>query len=500
DGKTYVWAATPRQDSAITVFDINNGALIGNFASCAEPHDLEYHPLRDEVWVRCEGDVNTTDTTVDPTHLDVFSASNPSGQILTNILAGERALQEGISSSGYSVIAPSLGDTGYITDSEKPNLYKVNLSTKQVVDTIALSTPAEAHGLYEAAFSPVNNHIFIRALMCCTCGNLFDDNESCRNPAPFPVSPTTGSGAGLFNVNGTCGRDCSGTAADTVGVYEFDPATQQVVATHVMAEGMGGDPYPSPDGKHIVMLGKNGGKTVRVLKAGSQGQPSTVIVDLELDFSREGYENKSVAKDFAFVQNNGKTLLVMPSGTSHDVAIVDFDDADFATTYVQLTDAPFENGAPHGRYRSVEWAVGTDYVWTNDSDLDEHYVIDVVQGKVVKVITGIRRSSMLSVRNYEHMQQEQMLQEVSAESDKSSTNGDDNDPVVIAAIVLASLALLVGLANLVMMNKRSYNASNAARASNKNFNDVEVASELSEQALPIEKLNDPRNDPLGVST
>jgi len=54
--------------------------------------------------------------------------------------------------------------------------------------------------------------------------------------------------SGLLNVNGTCGRDCAGTEADSVGVYEFDARSKQVVTTHVMAEGMGGDPYPSLDG------------------------------------------------------------------------------------------------------------------------------------------------------------------------------------------------------------------------------------------------------------
>jgi len=252
------------------------------------------------------------------------------------------------------------------------------------------------------------------------------------------------------------------------------------------------------------MLGKNGGKTVRVLKAGIEGQPSTVLVDLELDFAREGYENLSVARDFAFVQRNGKTLLVMPSGTSHDVAIVDFDD-NFATTYVKFTDQPFENTAPHGRYRSVEWAVGTDYVWTNDSQLDEHYVIDVVKGQVVKTITGIRRSSMLSVQNYEKQLQEKMMQgaqpsqpaqgaqpsqPAQAAQPAGATDEEETDPLVIASIVIASLALIVGIVNLMKIpSKPSY-----AGASNKR--DIEVA----EQPLQVEKINDPRDDPLGVST
>lgn len=190
DRKKYVWASTSRDDATITVFDINTGALVGRFESCSDPHDLEFHPLRDEVWVRCtDVDGNSTD----PTHLDVFAASSLSGDIQTNILMGERALQEGLSSSGYSVIHPGLGDIGYLTDDSNPKLFKIDLSTKDVIDTIDL-LPA-AHGLYEVAFSPINNHIFVRALMCCSCGTANSDKESCGRSLGYPVSPITGKSA-----------------------------------------------------------------------------------------------------------------------------------------------------------------------------------------------------------------------------------------------------------------------------------------------------------------
>lgn len=218
-----------------------------------------------------------------------------------------------------------------------------------------------------------------------------------------------------------------------------------------------------------MLLGKNGGKTVRVLKAGVEGQPSTVLIDLELDFDREGYENLSVARDFAFVESNGRTLFIMPSGTSNDVAIVDFTD-NFATTYVKFTDKEFINKAPHGRYRSVEWAVGTDYVWTNDSDLDEHYVIDVIQGKVVKTIPNIQRSSMLSVQNYERMraaeQQATLMQTMQVTQEKVK------GPSVVATTVVASLALVVGIVNLGYMYTK--NKSNSA-TSNKEVTGQEFA-------------------------
>lgn len=54
-------------------------------------------------------------------------------------------------------------------------------------------------------------------------------------------------------MNGVCGSSCEAkTGIDTVGVYEYDTVTDSVVTTHVMKEGFGGDPYPSPDGSESI--------------------------------------------------------------------------------------------------------------------------------------------------------------------------------------------------------------------------------------------------------
>ena len=119
--------------------------------------------------------------------------------------------------------------------------------------------------------------------------------------------------------------------------------------------------------------------------------PSTTLIDLQLDFARDGYENLPVGLDFAFVDRDDRTLLVMPSGTEHKVAIVDLKNG-FEGRHVEFSEKDFENTAPHGRFCAVEWAVGTDCVWTNDSSGYEHYVIDIVNAKLVKTITGIARS------------------------------------------------------------------------------------------------------------
>mmetsp|Transcript_24099 Transcript_24099/g.33878 ORF Transcript_24099/g.33878 Transcript_24099/m.33878 type:complete len:315 (-) Transcript_24099:283-1227(-) len=188
DGKKYVWAAVNRGIPTIDLFDINTGSIVGTFESCHSPSSLEYHPLRDEIWVRC---TDIVENSTIHTNLDVLSASNPSGEIETDILVKARALEEGLSSNGKSVIDNTLGDVGYITDMDLPSLFKVDLSTKSIIDTIEMTPPS--NGLYEVAYSQVNKHIFVRSQICCTCGfEGADLGDSCGRRPGYNVTPTTG--------------------------------------------------------------------------------------------------------------------------------------------------------------------------------------------------------------------------------------------------------------------------------------------------------------------
>ena len=212
-------------------------------------------------------------------------------------------------------------------------------------------------------------------------------------------------------------------------------------------------------------MGKNGGDTVRIIKAGVPGAPSTTLIDLELEFVREPrYDNLSTARDFAFVMSGDATYLVIPSGVSHKVAIVNFD-KDFEIKHVTFSEKEFVNTAPHGRYRGVEWAVGTDYVWTNDSSEDEHYVIDVVNAKLVKTIEGIARSDLLSVQNWDRVRQrEDMVAEVRAAQAVQAQDAEAEEAVDlgVVALIVGAAALFVGLANLhVVSNMKNAQGSAA---------------------------------------
>lgn len=64
--------------------------------------------------------------------------------------------------------------------------------------------------------------------------------------------------------NGFCGR-CDGIPnVDTLGVYEFDTESETIIGSHVMEEGVGGDPFPSPDGGKFI-YGKNASITKQQL-------------------------------------------------------------------------------------------------------------------------------------------------------------------------------------------------------------------------------------------
>ena len=293
--------------------------------------------------------------------------------------------------------------------------------------------------------------------MCCTCGTAESDLDSCGRSSAYKVSPTTGKGAGLTDVDGLCGRSCSGVeTVDSVGVYEFDTESESVVATHLLAEGIGGEPYASHDGskspnvqgknstavlfgifsprqiysEYIVLLGKNGGSTVRVLEVGYRSvvrccyflsvfltyHLGSFIPHVICKLVRHYFPNRSTerpasqachplwslisswtSREIAIdtiilalpaispllkysarltwhslqVRHSNRSSILPPravaralttslaKGTSHTIAIVDFDN--FNVRHVTLTEADFENTAPHGRYRGVEWAVGTPY-------------------------------------------------------------------------------------------------------------------------------------------
>jgi len=467
DGKKFVWSAVSRGVSKIDVFDIDTGATVGSFETCMTPRDIEYHPLRNEIWVRCMA-------TSDPFggYMDVFSADSPGSDSSVSInLTGNHSL----SAYGFSVIDNSLGDVGYATVWNKPALFKIDLSSRKVLSNFTL--PA-AYGGYEVAYSRQNRHIFVRASVCCTCGfEGADLGEDCGRYGSSNVTITTGPAAGSV-LEGQCGR-CDGLAnVDSLGVYEFDTATDKIVGNHVMPDGTGGDPFGSPDGRHVVLVGRNGGQVIRILKAGVNGAISTVAIDLELGFSTVDEETSVVYNDFAFIQtavdddimNTGiaRDLIVIASGTENKVAFIDITDDKNDVTIVTLSNSAVMTAKKNRR--QVEWCVGTPYVWVDGASADEMYILNIDTKQMVTTIQGINSKKMISVENYAAKRTADLIaqQMMAAVTDTDEVNvnsvnpapvvvqnkdDSDIDPVGIAALVIGVCALVVGVANMVYMGR-----------------------------------------------
>jgi len=484
DGKKYVWGAVSRGVSKIDVFDIDTGATVGSFETCMTPRDIEYHPLRDEIWVRCMAVSDEFGG-----YMDVFSAASPGADTFANIdLTGNSTL----SAYGYSVIDNTLGDVGYATVWNQPTLYKIDLSERTVLESFNIPL---AYGGYEVAYSRVNQHIFVRASVCCTCGFVGSDlGEDCGRYGSSNVTITTGPSAGIVT-EGQCGR-CDGLAGvDTLGVMEFDTSRDKFIASHVMPDGTGGDPFGSPDGRHIVLVGRNGGEVLRILAAGEPGVASTVAFDLQLGFSNFEEEDSAVFNDFAFIQTSAddglgdgvdRDLIVIASGTENKVAIVDLMSGTPQVSIVTMRDDA-EMTARRSR-RQVEWVVGTKYVWIDGTGGEEVYVLDVDKKEMVKTIAGITTTKMLSVENYAAKRTADLISQqiiaaiadipeptvtqtetASSSSDSSDKaavvaqlaavdedeDEDDNDidAVGIAALVVGLCALIVGIANMIYMSR-----------------------------------------------
>merc|ERR1711957_512195 len=310
-----------------------------------------------------------------------------------------------------------------------------------VLDTFEIPL---AYGGYEVAYSKVNHHIFVRASVCCTCGFVGSDlGEDCGRYGSSNVTITTGPSAGTVT-EGQCGR-CDGLAGvDTLGVMEFDPNTDKFIASHVMPDGTGGDPFGSPDGRHIVLVGNNGGEVLRILAAGEPGVASTVAFDLQLGFSNFEEEDSAVFNDAEMTARRSR--------------------------------------------RQVEWVVGTKYVWIDGTGGEEVYVLDVDKKEMVKTIAGITTTKMLSVENYAAKRTADLISQqiiaaiadipeptvtqietASSSSDSSDKaavvaqlaavdedeDDDDNDidAVGIAALVVGLCALIVGIANMIYMSR-----------------------------------------------
>lgn len=153
----------------------------------------------------------------------------------------------------------------------------------------------------------------------------------------------------------------------------------------------------------------------------------------------------NVITDFAYIDNNGKQIAIFAASTDNDLALVDLADP-MNVVKLQLTPNEESTG---GRSRSVEWAVGTNYVWIGGSVESEQYVVELgatlSDAKVLRTVTGVQASSVIYIENYEARR---LANQVSVMLERQPSGDSDDDAALILAIiamVVCGLTLIVGL-------------------------------------------------------
>jgi len=326
--------------------------------------------------------------------IDVFSSESFSSQF-------EHVwLNETNRPYGRLAIHSTMGTYGFISALDQNDVIEIDLSSKTVNERYEIPN---VHGFYDMTYSPINRHLYLRSRVCCGCGFEGASKTDCGS-RPRIVDILTGPNAGMMQQNGTCGAGCEGTIADTVGVVEFDTQNKVVVGEHNIKDGtgFGSDPVASPDGKFILLLPNDGGKYVRLIIPGANGELSTVTHDIPTDFMG-GTAGRSVVSDFAFVQDDERDILIIGAATDNNITIVDLNDADFKMRKMVLTD---DVESTEGSTRKLEWAVGTNYVWISGGEKKQQYILDVPDGNIdnialLRTLNGIPSGQMIFVNNYE---------------------------------------------------------------------------------------------------
>lgn len=449
DGHKYVWASSMAGDHNVQAFDIDTGDYAGYLDTCSTPIDMEYHPARDEMFVRCAQEDTSGGN---PGEIDVFSSATLSSN-LPMVSFNDTARPY-----GRLAIHSAMGPYGYSLAYDQPYITEMDLSSKTVAATYEIPN---AYGGYDTTYSPINQHLYFRARVCCTCNSTEADVESCGRGPGSPVLVQTGPSASAETQIGVCSGGCEGSRADTIGVVEFDTVSKEFVDTHNIKEGtgFGADPVSSPDGKWIVLLGNDGGQNVRIMQAAENGVSSgSSVRDIPVDF-QGGAPGRIVVSDVAFVQDADREILVVGASTDNDVVLVDL--KTFETR--KLNVAPEVAESTGGGARALEWAVGTNYVWVNGGEAREAYIIEIPGGietaSLSKTLTDVAAGNMLFVNNYERERASYSTagtptMEVKEVSSSAAMAGDDDDGNVlgVVGVVLGALGLLAGIGALALVS------------------------------------------------
>lgn len=276
DESRYVWTAADNRGSArVEVFDLDNGNLVGSFPTCSGARGFQFLPKRREVWFRC-----TTPHAGDPDgesgYWDSFSTTSL-GQHFPEVALRSDLPQFNDTSYGKPAFIEDAG-IGFASDYRTNVIHKVDLNARKPLANITIPL---ASGGWDIVYSPLNEHLFMRTYVCCTCGGEDKDQKECQQYRggvhADPVIVLTGPSANPSEEQiGACGRHCDNSAADTIGVAEVDTKTGAIIGYHKNSIGLGSSAvHLSPNAEYIVLMSTAGAPgNIRLIKPGVNGAMS----------------------------------------------------------------------------------------------------------------------------------------------------------------------------------------------------------------------------------
>jgi len=385
DGANNVWATNTNAGSFVEVFNMDRGMHVATLPTCGFPWNIDFNPLRSEVWVHCW---SPKPELGDEGHIDVFSTASVSLD-MKQIALGELAVH----GHGTVVTDSSMPNIVFGNTLDAPILFEIDANTKAVSAEYVIP---DISGLYRMEYSHVNNHIFMRGYICCSCGFEGADlgMECGRGSARF-VDVVTGPNQ-MQNVTGKCGHSCEGSPADTLGVLEWDTKSKEVVGYHLNSLGYAADPYIDPTGKYMIMLANDGGREATIIKAGKNGEVSERLAVVKTGFSEE--DGEKGIWDVCFIEQDGYDIALFVSTMANFVVLADMSPlesgGDITTQKIWLTDdKEAEVTSNHGRgaRRNCAWAFGSPYVWVDAGKTEEVHILKLsVQDNGIPTATRIR--------------------------------------------------------------------------------------------------------------
>ena len=229
---------------------------------------------------------------------------------------------------------------------------------------------------------------------------------------------------------------------------------------------------------------------------------------MELGFTSSGAEKSPVFNDFAFIQGDGRDIIIVASGTENKVAMIDMSGGSPRISKVTLSSNSATTADDRFR-RQVEHVRGTPYVWIAGHKTEEVYVVNIDSKRLVNTLTGVKSTKMLHVENYERKQTLELIQNMignggSVSSDGSgsgsgtgsgtSSNGVSNsyksvssdeskvDPVGIVGLVVALVACVLGVVNMIFMKKAT---AALQKSGGDNFDDDDGKKSLGSSKIPV---------------